>query len=344
MGMGGGLPIVPGQPSQLRGSGFVPGGTVVVYAMPSMQPVGWNVVRPNGTVFIAPMLPPSMAAGTTGLQLAGQLPGGMTANVGIPITVLSPAAPVPKPDGQLPAPAAGGTYVTVDRVPVPTEPRRVGTDLEVTEQRATVSAGTRSSAGTALPPTASGLLRIVEGGSLEVSGDGMRGWVDVFAFSKATYVGRIQVGRDGRFTGVLPVPASLAAGRHTLQLVGKAAANGREVAVSLPVEKAGARPTTAWPGRLRVWFPAGLHVVGPKTKRFIRPFITYAATTRPAGIVVKYPVVPGRPSGMGKARAVRLAAAIRVMLPGTRVVVRPARVAPKRWPARTVVITVVPRR
>lgn len=232
-----GNPIaIAGQPLNVSLSGLAAGSTVNVYAMPTGTLIGTLTVNADGKTEGAPTLSSENWKSITGVQLAATNADGSAVDLALGITMTAPAEPIPTPVGELPEPQLGGSYVMVNQVPVPTVPEQVGSSLVVVEQQAQVSLSADTGVGQPLPIGGDGALRIQDDGSVRVEGTGMVGMVDVFAFSTPTFIGRVMVKADGTFVGALPVPPSLGAGRHTIQLVGEAK-NGKEVAVSLGVVK-----------------------------------------------------------------------------------------------------------
>lgn len=270
----GNLVMVAGQPFELSLGGLASGSIVGIYVMPSGLLIGTLTVNADGQVLGSPILPESVAGQVASIQITGTTASGSTMNLAVGATVGPPAIPVPTPAGPLPAPALGGSFVMVDQVPVPTTPDRVGSTLVVNEQEATVSMRADTTTGQPQPLGGDGALQIQDDGSVRVEGIGMVGTVDVFAFSKPTYLGRVLVRPDGTFAGSLPVPTSLSPGRHTLQLVGDAQ-NGTEVAVSLGVEKsAPTTPARSTKASTRIHFAANSAALTNSAKTKLQRLVT----------------------------------------------------------------------
>jgi len=328
-----GLQVIPGAPLAFAVDGFAPGSVAAVYAMPGDRLIGSFPVDANGRVTADPTISSGFGAATS-LQVAGELTGGDSVNLALSVTVLPGAAPVPEPDGELPSPTPGGAYVTVDGAPVPAEPNRTDTQMSVVEQGALVEAGTRSPDQTQIPLDSQGALRVVAAGTVEVTGSGMTGWVDVFAFSEPIYLGRLMVSGDGSFTGSLPVPAGLPDGRHTLQMVGTAV-NGREVSAALPMVKSSVTAPTR--ERMRILFEPRSVTLTKADLRQVRSFVSRLTGGSVTTIVSRY-------NGSGsasqvaaaKARAVAVAREIRKMSPGIPVGVSPRNASGKAWPSRSI--------
>lgn len=333
-----GLQIIPGAPMTLALDGLAPGTLVGVYAMPSGQLLGSFPVDAAGRVSADPSITGDVGLATS-LQLAGELPSGETVNVAVSVTVLPEAAPVPEPGGDLPAPAPGGAYVTVDGVAVPAEPDRTESQMSVVEEGALVQAGTRSPTQSQIPLDSQGALRVVAAGSVEVTGSGMTGWVDVFAFSEPIFLGRLKVYGDGSFTGLLPVPPGLPDGRHTLQMVGTAS-SGREVSAALPMVKSS--PQEPSRQRIRILFDRGSLTLSSADAKRLGGFASGLISA--TSIVSRYNG-SGSPAQVkaAKARAQAVVRHLRTLRPGIPVVVSARQASRSAWPGRSIrVITTMP--
>lgn len=335
-----GVQLIPGTPVAITVGGIEPGTLVAIYAMPSETLLGTYPVGENGRVVANPTIPPG-TEDVSSLQIAADVPGGVPINLAVSVTVLPPAEPVTRPNGSLPAPVAGSTYVTVNGVPTPTEPTRTPVQLSVREEGAVVAVATRAQDRNQIPVDPQGVLRVVSTGTVEVTGSGMTGWVDVFAFSTASYLGRIMVAADGTFRGLLPVPSRLPDGRHTLQVVG-AAATGREVSVALPMVKSSPVPASRLKARV-LFAPGSLKLTRADVKK-LRALTDAAIASSATAIISRYNSTGSKAQvKVSKERATVVARHIRKMRPGIPVRVSPRQATVKAWPSRSIrVITTVP--
>ena len=335
-----GVQLIPGTPVTITVGGIDPGTLVAIYAMPSETLLGTYLAGPNGRVVANPTIPPG-TEDVSSLQIAADVPGGAPINLAVSVTVLPSAEPVTRPNGALPAPVAGSTYVTVDGVPTPTEPTTTPVQLSVKEEGAVVAVATRAQDRNQIPVDPQGVLRVVSTGTVEVTGSGMTGWVDVFAFSTASYLGRIMVAADGTFRGLLPVPSGLPDGRHTLQVVG-AAATGREVSVALPMVKSSPVPASRLKTRV-LFAPGSLKLTRADVKK-LRVFTDAAIASSATAIISRYNSTGSKAQvKVSKERATVVARQIRKMRPGIPVRVSPRQATVKAWPSRSIrVITTVP--
>lgn len=285
--------LIVGQPVSLALAGLLPGSSVGLYAMPSGILIATLTVDANGLVIDEPVLTTTAASDMSSIQITGTIATGEPFHLAIGATVTPAADPVETPNGSLPEPPMGGSYVMVNQVPVPTEPEQIGSTLNVTEQQATVTMRADTSAGDPLPIGGDGALQIQEDGSVRVKGLGMTKTVDVFAFSEPTYIGRVMVNSDGTFVGSLPVPTTLGVGRHTLQLVGEAR-NGKQVAVALGIEK---KAKTTQKRKIKkasavVLFPSGSAMLTGKAKTELRRLVkrtgTFALRVQSIGYVQRW--------------------------------------------------------
>ena len=335
-----GVQLVPGTPVAITIGGIEPGTVVAIYAMPSETLLGTYPAGPSGRVVANPTIPPGLEE-VSSLQVAADVPGGLPVNLAVGVTVLPPAEPVTRPNGTLPDPVAGGAYVTVNGVPTPTEPTKTAVELSVSEEGAVVAVATRAQDRTQIPVDPQGVLRVVSTGTVEVTGSGMTGWVDVFAFSTSTYLGRIMVQPDATFRGLLPVPAGLPDGRHTLQVVG-AASTGRQVSVALPMVKSSPVPASRL--KARVLFAPGSLKLTRADVRKLRVLTDGAIASSAKVIISRYNSTGSKAQvRVSKERAQVVAREIRKMRPGIPVRIGPREATLKAWPSRSIrVITTLP--
>lgn len=279
--------------------------------------------------------------GVSSLQIAADVPGGDPVNLAVSVAVLPPAEPATRPNGTLPDPIAGGAYVTVNGVPTPTEPTKTAVELSVSEEGAVVAVATRAQDRTQIPVDPQGVLRVVSTGTVEVTGSGMTEWVDVFAFSTATYLGRIMVQPDATFRGLLPVPAGLPDGRHTLQVAG-AASTGRQVSVALPMVKSSPVPASRL--KARVLFATGSLKLTRADVLKLRVLTDGAIASSATAIISRYNSTGSKAQvRVSKIRAEVVAREIRKMRPGIPVRIGPREATLKEWPSRSIrVITTLP--
>jgi outer membrane protein OmpA-like peptidoglycan-associated protein len=231
------LTVIPGQGVNLAATGFVPGSTVGLYAIPSGVSVGTMPVTSSGAVSGAAVVDSYAAAGMTALQMAGQTSAGVV-NVTIAVSTAPPAVPARTNAGALPEVPVGSSVVLVDGVPQVNTPRRTETAINVVEGESALTLTAEDSTGQTRPLRSNGEMTIQEQGLIALQGTGYRDYVDVFLFSEPVFVGRILVNSDGTFQGSLPVPVELADGQHTLQSVGRGV-GGETVAISVSVRKIG---------------------------------------------------------------------------------------------------------
>lgn len=231
------LTVIPGQGVNLSASGFIPGSSVGLYAIPSGILVGSVVVKSDGGVVATTTLDPNAAAGMTALQMAGETADGI-ANISIAVMTTASATPGRTSAGALPVVPVGSSVVLVNGVPQVNTPKRTDTTINVVERGSALTLAARDSTGQTRPLRSNGEIAIQEQGLIALQGTGYRDYVDVFLFSEPVFVGRILVNPDGTFRGSLPVPAGLASGHHTLQSVGRGA-GGEMVAISVSVRKLG---------------------------------------------------------------------------------------------------------
>jgi len=328
---GAGLLVVPGQPVNIGASGFAPGSTVGLFTMPAGALVGQVPAGAGGVVTASPVIPASLAAVATALQITGTTASGAVLQLAIGVSMQPGAAPVPNPRGDLPQPAPGGLYVMVNQVPVPTEPDRVGNRLEVAERGANVSVNTRTSTGAVTPINANGTLVITSDGSVQVQGSGMTNFVDVFLFSSPIYLGRVMVNADGTFTGRLPIPATINPGRHTLQLIGDTR-RGDQLAVALPVVKPA--PTN---GVTTITYRFGSTALTTTARTRLDRIAAQAKKNNPAMVEIEYARGFSGPRKLAYTRAQRAAQYLICQGVNQPIIIRTATDAHlKQWPRKSV--------
>lgn len=229
------LTVIPGQAVNLSASGFVPGSSVGLYAIPSGVRVGSIPVDGDGSVSGSAVVDLSAALGMTAVQMAGQTATGI-ANISISVATGPPAVPARTNAGALPEVSVGSSVVLVDGVPQVNTPRRTGSTINVVERGSALTLAAEDASGQTRPLRSNGEMTIQEEGLVALQGSGYSDYVDVFIFSEPVFVGRILVDQDGTFKGNLPVPVDLENGQHTLQSVGQGA-SGESVAISVSVRK-----------------------------------------------------------------------------------------------------------
>lgn len=185
-----------------------------------------------------------------------------------------PATPILNSEGSLPELTPGTPLGTIDGAPVVVQLATLsdGTGVQLSGEGFSLSMsvpGTSSSSG----------LNLVRSGDVQVSGDGFApgSLVDVWLFSTPTPVGTVTVGADGRFTGTLALPASIAPGSHTLQVNG-VASGGSARSLNLGVQVVDQNFTLPRTGQgadplaLLGWWTlaAGLFISGLRRTRMVR--------------------------------------------------------------------------
>jgi hypothetical protein len=142
-----------------------------------------------------------------------------------PVLVTPVAAPV-KDGSSLPELTPGERQVLVDGQPVDvTLTVEEGTDLVLKGDGFELRlVGGCSGGACELLEDAKGnaYMQLRTGGEVQVTGEGFKpnSIVHVWIFSTPKYVGKINVGPDGKFTGWLDLPAGINVGIHTLQVNG----------------------------------------------------------------------------------------------------------------------------
>jgi LPXTG-motif cell wall-anchored protein len=183
-------------------------------------------------------------------------------------TVPLPRAPVPRPEGSLPALQAGESLLLVDGQPARVVIEIVDDSvLQVRGEDFVMSLLGTDENGQASRLTPDGRLRLQTGRFARVAGEGFLPGteVDVWLFSTPIYLGALLVGSDGSFDGLLPIGEDVVAGDHTLQANGFSF-DSVQRSLSLPVfiEVDGPElPTTGGnPNGLLTWALLGLALGG----------------------------------------------------------------------------------
>jgi len=176
------------------------------------------VVAPVVTSAAPSTAAPSTAAPTTAAPVPTSAPVD-TSRSTIP-DGSTPAVPVTATPGSLPTLAVGGSLSTENGQPVPVVVNQVAPGgWQMTgpgfQWQMQIPAGDT-------PGSSQGVVTLVRDREVEVSGTGFLpgSLVDVWLFSKPTFLGTVKVGANGSFEGSLKVPASMPIGGHTLQANG----------------------------------------------------------------------------------------------------------------------------
>ena len=132
----------------------------------------------------------------------------------------TPAAPVPAPNGSLPAVPLGQSLVTENGVLTTVTVEEVKTGnwkMSGADFQWELEIPAADTAG-----SSSGIVTLVRNREVEVSGSGFKSGtlVDVWLMSTPIFLGTVLVNPDGSFEGALVVPAGIEPGRHTLQANG----------------------------------------------------------------------------------------------------------------------------
>ncbi|MFC5931227.1 cutinase family protein [Cryobacterium melibiosiphilum] len=230
------LPLaVPGAPTDSE---------LTVLLVPAASPSPWgaepafSAVLPAAWTTTGVPLPADLASGPY-LLVVGAENGawGFTPVVVFPASTDPETDPGTDPGTDLPTvggsldpvtpttvPAVGEALSTVDGQAdaVALARNAAGTRVTLSGTGFTLTFGGIDSAGAAIAMGANTVLEFHRGASISVSGDGFapNSTVEVYLFSKATRVGTATTNAAGAFSGTFAVPASIATGLHTLQVVG----------------------------------------------------------------------------------------------------------------------------
>jgi hypothetical protein len=149
-----------------------------------------------------------------------------------PSAPVVPASPEVDDDGAPPAPAPGTVIILVDGEPVEVE-QEISEEtwtIEIRNEAGTVTTavGALDRDGNPVPFSqvdARASMVLIRNETVSVSGGGFLpgSWVAVWLFSDPYLVGNVEVNEDGSFAGILPVPADVEVGSHTLQVTGRTA-------------------------------------------------------------------------------------------------------------------------
>ncbi|MEY3342235.1 MAG: hypothetical protein RLZZ269_2146, partial [Actinomycetota bacterium] len=195
--------------------------------------------------------PPSTAAPSTARPT---IPDGST-----------PAVPVTQVPDSLPKVAPGESQVTVNGVSIPVVVEQVDNGVwRMTGDGFEWQLEADAPDGRRVP--SGGVITLFENSSAQVSGSGFQpgSLVDIWLFSTPTFLGTVEVGKDGSFVGAVLIPSSIEVGNHTLQANG-ATSDGAVRSLNLGVRVVDSKPTLPITGPAsngQTWLAALLVLVG----------------------------------------------------------------------------------
>jgi hypothetical protein len=136
-----------------------------------------------------------------------------------------------------PSSSTGATAI-IDGVPTTTTviPDVVSASVQVSVAGITVTANGTSDTGSTQPLGLDNSLQVPPTGVTNITAGGFQQgtMVDAYMHSTLIYLGRFPTDANGNLTAALQIPAALAAGGHTLQIVGLTA-SGATVSLAIPV-------------------------------------------------------------------------------------------------------------
>lgn len=158
------------------------------------------------------------------------------------------------------SPGSGVSLVNGSPVSVVSEPEGTGWLLTTPQVSLSINAYDRSAALVPTPEGSASFEALV-GGYVLVQGQGFEpgSTADVWLFSTPVLIGAPTVASDGTLSAMLPIPAGIPAGQHTLQVNG-ITAGSQTVSASMGLRVATARSTLASTGTDMRLFPAALLV------------------------------------------------------------------------------------
>lgn len=228
-------PVAAGSTLPLVLRGAPTDSALTLLLVPAVSASPWGAEPAFATVLASEsgvMVPADLAVGKYFVVVGAENGAWGVSTVDIVAATVDPGTDLPQTGGPLESvtpvtvPAVGQAVATVDgeadAVTVARTSARTGVTVTGTDYTLTVNGLHRG--GSATKVDTDTVLVLERDGSVTVSGEGFAPNTDVqvYLFSTATAVGSAPVNSTGAFSKNFAVPASIAAGLHTLQVVGLA--------------------------------------------------------------------------------------------------------------------------